>query len=98
MFVNRNLKHSVRHAVGCFRLPKETRQLAKQHVATRAPSKLLENELAKADGLGVESGIVATKKRRIAVDETPTIWLPMRAKVYFENFDLPFEPNVLDLS
>jgi hypothetical protein len=71
-FVNRNLKRSVRHAVGCFRLPKETRQLAKQHAATRAPSKLLENELAKADGLGVESRIVATKKRRIAVDETRT--------------------------
>ena len=69
-FVNRNLKRAVRHAVGCFRLPKETRRLAKQHAATRAPSKLLENEIAKADGLGVEeSGIVATKKRKTAVDE-----------------------------
>jgi hypothetical protein len=63
-FVNQNLKRAVRHAVGCFRLPKETRQLAKQHAATWAPSKLLENEIAKeksADSIE-ESGVMAVKK------------------------------------
>ena len=71
-FVNRNLKRAVRHAVGCFRLPKTICQLVKQHAAARAPSKLLENELAKehtVDGLGVEESGIATKKRKIVVDE-----------------------------